>query len=162
MPGVVVRFVLILPLIAVPWLPLLCQQTAAPPSVPAALDPVFSGFEPNQNSNYGLVYMPLDSWIYPAFERLFSLGYADSAYLDMRPWTRTSCLQILQETYPKLQDAPQDKEAWEIFQALAVEFGLEAGRATPRAEVRNVYTRNMYIHGPPINDSSPLWADPHQ
>ena len=153
MPGVVVRFVLILPLIAVPWLPLLCQQTAAPPSVPAALDPVFSGFEPNQNSNYGLVYMPLDSWIYPAFERLFSLGYADSAYLDMRPWTRTSCLQILQETYPKLQDAPQDKEAWEIFQALAVEFGLEAGRATPRAEVRNVYTRNMYIHGPPINDS---------
>ncbi len=153
MPGVVVRFVLILPLIAVPWLPLLCQQTAAPPSVPAALDPVFSGFEPNQNSNYGLVYMPLDSWIYPAFERLFSLGYADSAYLDMRPWTRTSCLQILQETYPKLQDAPQDKEAWEIFQALALEFGLEAGRATPRAEVRNVYTRNMYIHGPPINDS---------
>jgi len=153
MPGVLVRFVLILPLIAVPWLPLLCQQTAAPPAVPAALDPVFSGFEPNQSSNYGLVYMPLDSWIYPAFERLFSLGYADSAYLDMRPWTRTSCLQILQETYPKLQDAPQDKEAWEIFQALAVEFGLEAGRATPRAELRNVYTRNMYIHGPPINDS---------
>ena len=153
MPGVLVRLVLILPLIAVPWLPLLCQQTAAPPSVPAALDPVFSGFEPNQSSNYGLVYMPLDSWIYPAFERLFSLGYADSAYLDMRPWTRTSCLQILQETYPKLQDAPQDKEAWEIFQALAVEFGLEAGQTTPRAELRNVYTRNMYIHGPPINDS---------
>jgi hypothetical protein len=153
MLAVVVRFVLILSLIAVPWLNLLCQQTAAPPSVPAALDPVFSGFEPDQSSNYGLVYMPLDSWIYPAFERLFSLGYADSAYLDMRPWTRTSCLQILQETYPRLQDAPQDKEAWEIFQALAMEFGLEAGRATPRAEVRNVYTRNMYIHGPPINDS---------
>ncbi len=82
-----------------------------------------------------------------------SLGYADSAYLGMRPWTRTSCLQILQETYPKLQDAPQDEEAWKIFQALAVEFGADAGPATPRAEVANVYTRNMYIKGPPINDS---------
>ena len=151
--GVLVRFVLIFPLIAVPWLPLLCQQTAAPPAVPAALDPVFSGFEPNQSSNYGLVYMPLDSWIYPAFERLFSLGYADSAYLDMRPWTRTSCLQILQETYPKLQDAPQDTEAWNIFQALAVEFGADAGQTTARAELADVYTRNMYIKGRPINDS---------
>ena len=82
-----------------------------------------------QSSDYGLVYEPLDSWIYPAFERLFSLGYADSAYLDMRPWTRNSCLQILQETYPKLQDAPQDEEAWSIFRALAVEFGANAGRA---------------------------------
>ncbi len=121
--------------------------------MPASLEPVFSGFEPAQSSNYGLVYVPLDSWVYPAFERLFSLGYADSAYLGMRPWTRTSCLQILQETYPKLQDAPQDEEAWSIFQALALEFGLDAGRTTPSAELRNVYTRNMYIKGPPINDS---------
>src|SRR5271167_890014 len=143
MPGVLVRFALILTLIAVPWLPLLCQQTTAPPALPATLDPVFSGFEPNQSSNYGLVYVPLDSWVYPAFERLFSLGYADSAYLGMRPWTRTSCLQILQETYPKLQDAPQDTEAWNIFRALALEFGVDAGQTTPQAELSNVYTRNM-------------------
>ena len=104
-------------------------------------------------SSYGSVYVPLDSWIYPAFERLFSLGYADSAYLGMRPWTRTSCLQILQETYPKMQDAPQDKDAWKIFQALAQEFGAEAGPRATRAEVLSVYTRNMYIKGRPINDS---------
>jgi hypothetical protein len=153
MPRASIRFALIFTLTAVPWLSLLCQQTATPPSLPAALEPVFSGFEPAQTSDYGLVYEPLDSWIYPAFERLFSLGYADSAYLGMRPWTRTSCLQILQETYPKLQDAPQDVEAWTIFNALAVEFGANAGPATPRAEVANVYTRNMYIKGPVINDS---------
>ena len=151
--GVLVRIALILTLTAVPWLPLLCQQTATPPALPPALEPVFSGFEPAESSNYGLVYVPLDSWVYPAFERLFSLGYADSAYLDMRPWTRTSCLQILQETYPKLQDAPQDEEAWSIFQALALEFGVDAGQRTTSAELRNVYTRNMYIKGPPINDS---------
>src|SRR5277367_6584188 len=134
MPGLMVRSVLILTLTAVPWLPLLSQQTATPPTLPADLDQVFSTSEPDQTSNYGLVYMPLDSWVYPAFERLFSMGYADSAYLGMRPWTRTSCLQILQETYPKLQYAPQDKEAWGIFQSLAEEFGTEAGQSATRAE----------------------------
>src|SRR5271154_6681758 len=153
MPGLMLRSVLFFSLTAVPWLPLLSQQTAPPPAVPAALDPVFSGFEPNQSSNYGLVYMPLDSWVYPAFERLFSMGYADSAYLGMRPWTRNSCLRILEETYPKLQDAPKDQEAWRIFQALAVEFGAEAGQTSPQAKLHDVYTRNMYIKGRPINDS---------
>ena len=151
--GVLLRFALTSSLIALPWLPLLCQQTANPPSLPASLDPVFNDFEPASSSNYGLLYVPLDSWVYPAFERLFSLGYADSAYLGMRPWTRTSCLQILQETYPKLQDAPQDTEAWNIFRALALEFGVDAGQTTPQAELSNVYTRNMYIKGRPVNDS---------
>jgi Capsule assembly protein Wzi len=151
MPGTLIRLALIFVVAAAPSVPLLCQQTAPSPTLPAALEPVFS--DPDQNSDYGLVYVPLDSWIYPAFERLFSLGYADSAYLGMRPWTRTSCLQILEETYPQLQDAPQDEEAWKIFQALAVEFGENAGPATPRAELWDLYTRAMYIKGRPINDS---------
>jgi hypothetical protein len=153
MSGTLVRFALIFSLTAVAWLPVVCQQTAPVPVLPANLDPAFSGLEPAQTSNYGTVYVPLDSWVYPAFERLFSLGYADSAYLGMRPWTRTSCLQILQETYPNLQNAPEDEEAWSIFRALAVEFGVNAGQTTPQAEVSNVYTRNMYIKGRPINDS---------
>jgi Capsule assembly protein Wzi len=151
--GVAVRFALIFAVPAVPWPALLCQQTVTLPALPPNLEPVFSGFDPAESSNYGLVYVPLDSWIYPAFERLFSLGYADSAYLGMRPWTRTSCLQILQEMYPNLEGAPQDQEAWNIFQALAEEFGENAGKTTPQAELRDLYTRNMYIKGRPINDS---------
>lgn len=153
MPGSLVRHALILFLIAGTRLLLSGQQTANAAVLPPDLAPAFSEFEPAPASDYGLVYMPLDSWIYPAFERLFSLGYADSAYLGMRPWTRTACLQILQETYPKLQDAPQDKEAWSIFQALAKEFGANAAETNPQATVRDVYTRNMYIKGGPINDS---------
>jgi hypothetical protein len=153
MPGLMVRSVLFLTLTAVPWLPLLGQQTANPATLPADLDQAFSSSEPTPSSNYGLVYVPLDSWVYPAFERLFSMGYADSAYLGMRPWTRTSCLQILEETYPKLQDAPNDQEAWRIFKALAVEFGAEAGQTNPQAKLHDAYTRNMYIKGRPINDS---------
>jgi hypothetical protein len=151
MPGTLIRLTLIFVVVAAPSVRLLCQQTAPPPALPAALEPVFS--DPDQNSDYGLVYVPLDSWIYPAFERLFSLGYADSAFLGMRPWTRTSCLRILEETYPQLEDAPQDEEAWKIFRALAVEFGENAGQATTRAELTDLYTRDMYIKGRPINDS---------
>src|ERR1700722_1125192 len=151
--GGLFRFALIFVISSMPWLPLVCQQTAPTPALPQALEPVFSGFEPTQSSDYGLVYVPLDSWVYPAFERLFSLGYADSAYLGMRPWTRTACLQILQETYPALEAAPDDEEAWGIFRALAAEFGTDAGQTNPQAQVTAVYTRNMYIKGRPINDS---------
>jgi len=150
---VLIRFAVIFTVTAVPTLPLLCQQTAPPQVLPAALDPLFSGFDPDQISNYGLVYVPLDSWVYPAFERLISLGYADSAFLGLRPWTRTACLQILQETYPKLEAEPQDLEAWRIFRALAVEFGENAGQQNAQAELTDLYTRNMYIQGRPINDS---------
>jgi Capsule assembly protein Wzi len=145
------RCVLIFIATAVLTSPLASQQTG--PVLPPALDPLFTGFEPTQTSDYGLVYVPIDSWVYPAFARLFSLGYADSAYLGMRPWTRTACLQILQETYPALEAAPDDEEAWKIFRALAAEFGTDAGQTNPQAQLTDVYTRNMYIKGRPINDS---------
>jgi hypothetical protein len=97
--------------------------------------------------------VPLDSWIYPAFERLFSLGYADSAYLGLQPWTRLNCLHILEETYPEIEAAPKDSEAWSTFAALAEEFGFEATAPATRATVDDVYARPMYIKGRPINDS---------
>lgn len=98
-------------------------------------------------------YVPFDSWIYPAFERLFSMGYAYTAYLGMRPWTRLSCLHILEETYPKLQAAPQDKQAWAIFDALAKKFGYYEMAPAERAEIDSVYVRPLGIAGTPINDS---------
>jgi Capsule assembly protein Wzi len=149
-PSVLFRLALGFALGAVPALGQLSRPV---PTLPATLDPLFSGIEPDPRASYGLVYVPLDSWVYPAFERLYSLGYADSAFLGMRPWTRTACLQILIETYSKLQDTPGDEEAWSIFQALAKEFGVNEGPASTRAELSDVYTRNMYIKGPPINDS---------
>src|ERR1700679_2961206 len=110
----VLHLIFIATAIAAVPLPFFGQQVSAQTDLPAAVQPVF--LDPDSDSNRGSVIVPVDSWIYPAFERLFSLGYADSAYLGMRPWTRTSCLQILQETYPKLQNAPEYTEAWSIFQ----------------------------------------------
>src|SRR6266568_1089682 len=42
-------------------------------------------------ANQGSAYVPLDSWIYPALDRLAALGVIDSGFGGMRPWTRSEC-----------------------------------------------------------------------
>src|ERR1700752_577074 len=42
-------------------------------------------------------YIPVDSWVYPAILRLYGLGYIDTVYLGMRPWTRASVERMLEE-----------------------------------------------------------------
>src|SRR5262249_55504123 len=41
-------------------------------------------FDPDK---LGSVYVPLDSWVYPALERLAGLGYIKSQFAGLRPWT---------------------------------------------------------------------------
>src|SRR5271165_613834 len=40
-------------------------------------------------------YIPVDSWVYPAVLRLYSMGYTDNVFLGMRPWTRASLSDML-------------------------------------------------------------------
>jgi hypothetical protein len=80
---------------------------------------------PGDSGMVGSVYVPLDNWVYPAFSRLEALGYADTAFQGLRPWTRLTCLHILQETQTKLEtspDSPGNREARELFNTLAEEF----------------------------------------
>ena len=50
----------------------------------------------------GSPYVPLDSWIYPALERLAALGYIDSAIAAMRPWTRSECARQVSEASDRI------------------------------------------------------------
>ncbi|HWP84041.1 MAG TPA: hypothetical protein VNN17_02535, partial [Terriglobia bacterium] len=45
----------------------------------------------------GSTYVPLDSWVYPAMDRLAGLGYLNSAILGLRPWTRSECARLVEE-----------------------------------------------------------------
>src|SRR6266403_238174 len=45
----------------------------------------------------GSPYVPLDSWIYPALDRLAALGYIDTAISGLRPWTRLECARLVGE-----------------------------------------------------------------
>ena len=70
----------------------------------------------------GSTYVPVDNWIYPAVDRLRGLGYIDTAYLGMRPWTRLSIVNMLVETAGKIADVEDDSEACKIFHALQREL----------------------------------------
>ena len=52
----------------------------------------------------GSPYIPVDSWVYPAVLRLYSLGYVDTVYLGMRPWTRSSVDNMLDEVGSRIED----------------------------------------------------------
>ena len=41
-------------------------------------------------------FIPVDSWIYPAVLRLYGLGFVDTVYIGMRPWTRSSVQNMLE------------------------------------------------------------------
>jgi hypothetical protein len=128
------------------------QQSTAPVTLSPANDHIS-----------GSVYISMDSWIYPAMERLYSLGYIDTAFLGLRPWTRLSCLHMLEESQAKIfdesVDSPGNSEARQIFNDLGRELSddrdaLDPDRSNLHAEVDRLYARAMYIGGRPLNDSS--------
>jgi membrane-associated phospholipid phosphatase len=106
--------------------------------------------------NLGSPYVPLDSWIYPALDRLAGLGYIDSAFSSMRPWTRRECLRQLQEAEAKGVDS-EDSEAARLIDTLEREFRSEAeatGDGTDGAGFRleSLYSRTEHISGAPLTD----------
>jgi hypothetical protein len=104
----------------------------------------------------GSAYIPVDSWVYPAMLRLYSLGYVDSAYLAMRPYTRRSALHILQKSQSAIL-AGDDAQAQEILSALLHELSDEGvSDKSPRGTiygVQSIYTRMMGVSGPILVDS---------
>ena len=54
-------------------------------------------------------FIPVDSWIYPAMLRLYSLGFVDDIFLGMRPWTRANLSSMLAEAGTQIDDADQEE-----------------------------------------------------
>ena len=80
---------------------LAAQQPASPkPAVPLAKPAPAC-----QPSNLGSPYIPVDNWIYPAVLRLYSLGYVDTVFLGMRPWTRASVSHMIEQAGARIEDA---------------------------------------------------------
>ncbi|MFZ0661598.1 MAG: capsule assembly Wzi family protein [Acidobacteriaceae bacterium] len=109
------------------------------------------------SNSLGSTYVPMDSWVYPALDRLHSLGYLDAAYMGMRPWTRNSIVHMLQATADKIDANPNDTEAREIYLSLLSEFqnGTQ-GHSGPHAahiEFESAYTVLRGITDTPLNDS---------
>ena len=103
----------------------------------------------------GSTYIPLDSWMYPALERLHGLGYLDTAYLGMRPWTRMSVLHMLDYTGPDIEGdmGVSAHEAEDIYLALLKELQSEAEGQGAHAELDTVYSRFVGMTDTPLRDS---------
>jgi hypothetical protein len=106
----------------------------------------------------GSPYVELDSWIYPAIERLAALGYVHDAFLGMRPWTRIECARFTLEAGDATDSSDSNRsQAEELQTELKKEFQTElnelAGGKDRVIRLESVYANLVGISGTPINDS---------
>ena len=108
----------------------------------------------------GSAYIPVDSWIYPEVLRLYSLGYVPTAFLNLRPWTRASLSNMLEDTEERLEDSegePGESEAEGIFDSLKRELREETDDPCKMrhgsVHIDSTYSVIRGISGTPLRDS---------
>jgi hypothetical protein len=106
----------------------------------------------------GSPYVELDSWIYPAIERLAALGYIHAEFLGMRPWTRVECARLIQRAGSEIDSGhAASSEAARLQDELEKEFSAEidalAGGRNRVIRLESVYANLTGIDGTPLNDS---------
>ena len=108
-------------------------------------------------SDYGSSYVPVDSWVYPAIDRMAALGYITTAYSGIKPWTRSECARLVAEAGEVLERSYEENEpVMRIYGSLKQEFSVElaglTGEIAPAAQVESLYARTLGISGSPLND----------
>jgi membrane-associated phospholipid phosphatase len=100
----------------------------------------------------------LDSWVYPAFERLAALRVINTQIMGIKPWTRMECARLTEEAGETSQQVQTltSEEAARIQAQLAKEFSYEinllSGGHNLNAVLESVYAREVSISGPPLTD----------
>src|SRR5262249_46081063 len=99
-------------------------------------------------------YVPMDSWVYGAFDRLAGLGVVQSGIVGLRPWTRRECARVLEEISSSVdENDPTADEASRLYAALSREFAQEMeGPGTEYIALDSVYARVTGISGKPLTD----------
>jgi membrane-associated phospholipid phosphatase len=118
---------------------------------------------PIQFDARGSVYVPMDSWVYPALVRLGGLGFIPSQDLLIRPWTRMECLRQINEAEANIEMVVSSDRT-NAFQRAAAEQGLMLTRSLDEefadetdhqreAALESIYSRDTYIGGRPLTRS---------
>src|SRR5882672_10940408 len=116
------------------------------------------GEEHRDRRNMGSPFVPLDSWVYGAFERLGALRYVTTGMMGLKPWTRIECARLTEEAGEALPESETlSEEAARLQSRLAQEFAYEInlldGGRNITANLESVYARAVSISGPPLTDS---------
>lgn len=135
------------------FLPAKAQVTTQQPFPPGYQPPA----ETITTSAEGSAYVPMDSWIYPALDRLHSLGYLDSAFMGLRPWTRLSIAHMLEQSADRIDTDTGNDEAKSIYLSVLEEVQPDIDNATelnhPNGQLESVYTVLRGMSGTPLRDS---------
>ena len=104
----------------------------------------------------GSPYVPLDSWIYPLFDRLIGARVISDAILDMRPWTRLECARMVSEAGDRLEDVGPGSMSVALYDSFRREFAFElellGGGSNRAIHLESAYARGTEISGPPLTD----------
>ena len=128
---------------------------AAPAQTVATADPlspVSSGSHPDDRAatDASSTYVELDSWVYPALERLGAQGVIAYEFLGLRPWTRRAIYQMLAH-------AQGTEVSEQLVQAIRKELfrdvALGSNEVGKDIFLESVYSRTQFISGTPLNDS---------
>jgi len=122
-----------------------------------SISQIFRGDGERSPANQGSPYVPLDSWIYPALDRLAGMGLIDGAFAGMRPWTRRECARLLSEAEDKVGNIEgENTEAPKLVSLLERELlpatDGPAGADNTAFRVESIYTRTEHISGMPLTD----------
>lgn len=127
-----------------------------PPATVRSIEPYNFEAEKTGPDHLGSTYIPVDSPVYPMALRLYSMGYLDTAFISMRPWTRRSLLHALDASSGEITSGGND-EAIAILARLQTELAAEISpKGMSRGTVYGldtVYSRFMDISGPTLRDS---------
>lgn len=120
------------------------------PQLAATAGPIHG--EAKSRGAMGSTYIELDSWIYPAVERLVARGVMRGGFMGLRPWTRMAVYQMVNG----VDVAGLDSASAALVNSLQAEFKRESevvsGRANQAISIDEIYSRTQYISGTPLND----------
>lgn len=105
----------------------------------------------------GSTNVPMDSWIYPALERLAALGLIPTQNAAIRPWTRQECKRQLRQAQDIADRVSREHpgliaEAQRLITDLDRELSAESTSSQELA-LESTYARFGTIAGPALNDS---------
>jgi Capsule assembly protein Wzi len=120
------------------------------------------GREPSA-SNMASTYVPIESWVYSAFDRLAAEGYLPAAFFSLRPWTRMDCARLVDEAEEQMDETegqiaakPTTSDVPAILASLEEEFAVElarrAGARNAEFRLESLDQRVTAIAGRPLTD----------
>ncbi|NYF50457.1 capsule assembly Wzi family protein [Tunturiibacter gelidoferens] len=125
--------------------------------VPVAHHPPRLFTEDDDPDTIGSTNVPMDSWVYPALERLAAMGFIPGQSSSIRPWTRQECLRQLklaedQVDIDQYNSPGLVSEARRLVADLHAEFETEPNYYESLS-LESVYGRYGTIAGPALADS---------